>query len=245
VSTAEQYPTVEQNWPRMYIEFADVYDRFADREWRDSPVYSAIDEIVDELGGQVIAEIGSGTGRSTLELAKYARFVVGIEPEAAMWRIASKNIERAGLTNVALVQGSADHMPLSPRSVDVAVCVMSVAFDTMQHAAERLPEIYRTVKRGGSIVVVGLPPLWYAGELAEVVLGESRTTPEDGEGRQSEVLSKLGFMHHDIDATQTFDSVEDAVAAYGFIFGRNAIQHLIENNMSSIRWRFRISYLDV
>ena len=46
--SADQYPTVEQNWPRMYTEFADVYDRFADREWRDSPVYSTIDEIVDE-----------------------------------------------------------------------------------------------------------------------------------------------------------------------------------------------------
>ncbi len=242
--TADQYPTVEQDWPRMYTEFADVYDRFADREWRDSPVYSAIDDIVG-LDEQVVAEIGSGTGRSTLEFAKYARFVVGIEPETAMWRIASKNIERAGLTNIALLQGSVENMPIAPDSVDVAACVMSVAFIEPEGARQFVEQIGATVKPGGSIVVVGLPPQWYAGELAEVVLGESRTTPENGEGRQSEVLSKLGFMHHDIDATQTFDAVEDAVAAYGFIFGRNAIQHLIENNMSSIRWKFRISYLQV
>ncbi len=95
------------------------------------------------------------------------------------------------------------------------------------------------------MVNVGLPPLWYAGELAEIVLGESRTTPEDMEGRQSSVLSELGFEHRDIDATQEFASVQDAVSTYGFIFGRNAIQHLIEHNVTSIRWKFRISYLEV
>ena len=83
-------------------------------------------------------------------------------------------------------------------------------------------------------MVVGLPPFWYAGELAEVVLGESRTTPENGEGLQSTV-----------DAAQTFSSVEEAVETFGFIFGRNAIRHIIEYNMASIKWRFRISILQV
>ncbi len=242
--TADQYPTVEQDWPRMYTEFADVYDRFADREWRDSPVFSAIDEFVG-LHERVVVEIGSGTGRSTLEFAKYASLVIGIEPEQAMWRLAVENVRRAGVTNVSLLQGSVENMPITPDSADVAACVMSVAFVELEQAEQFVGQIGATLKPGGSIVVVGLPPFWYAGELAEVVLGPSRTTPEDGEGRQSEVLSKLGFEHRDIDATQTFDSVKDAVAAYGFIFGRNAIRRLIENNMTSIRWKFRISYLDV
>jgi SAM-dependent methyltransferase len=244
VLTADQYPTVEQDWPRMYTEFSDVYDRFAEREWSRSRVFSTIDDIVG-LDDKVVADVGAGTGRSSLEFARYARLVIGIEPSRTMWRLAVKNVEREGAKNVTLLQGSVDNLPLARGSVDVAACVMSVELVAMQRARKRVEAIARAVRSGGFIVIVGLPPLWYGGELAAIVLGESRTTPEDGEGRQASVLARLGFKHRDVDATQRFESVHEAASTYGFIFGRKAIRHLIGHNVTSIRWKFRISYRQV
>ena len=180
---ADQYPIIEQAWPRMYTEFCDVYDRFAEREWSDSVVYPTINELVG-LDGKLVVDIGAGTGRSTREFAKYARNVVAVEPQAAMRTVAARNFEHAGMENVELVEGSGDRLPLAPRAFDVAACVMSVAFVALPGARELVRETAATVNPGGHIVVVGLPPFWYAGELAEVVLGESRTTPENGEGLQ-------------------------------------------------------------
>ena len=142
---ADQYPTIEQDWPRMYTEFCDVYDRFAEREWSNSVVYPTIAELVG-LDGKAVVDIGAGTGRSSLEFAKYARKVVAVEPQAAMRSVAAKNFERADTANVELVQGSGDRLPLAPRAFDVAACVMSVAFVALPGARELVRETATTVK---------------------------------------------------------------------------------------------------
>lgn len=244
MGTADEYPTIEQFWPRMYTEFSGIYDRFAEREWRSSGVFSTIDDIVG-LDDSVVADIGAGTGRSTLEFATYARRVIAMEPAGAMWRLAVRNVRHEGVTNVAILQASVEGIPLAQSSVDIAACVMSVPLVALGHARVIIDQIARTVRPGGFIVKVGLPPFWYGGELAPIVLGESRTTPEDGEGRESSVLETLGFKHRDVGATQRFTSVQEAVETYGFIFGRKAIQHIIRHNMASIKWKFRVFYRKV
>jgi tRNA G46 methylase TrmB len=37
-----------------------------------------------DLNKKMIVDIGSGSGRSTIQLAKYAEIVMGIEPEKSM-----------------------------------------------------------------------------------------------------------------------------------------------------------------
>ncbi len=142
---ADQYPTIEQDWPRMYTEFCDVYDRFAERVWSNSVVYPTIDELVS-LDGKMVADIGAGTGRSTLEFGKYARNVVAVEPRAAMRSVAAKNFERADTANVELIRGSGNRLPLAPRAFDVAACVMSVAFVALPGARELVRETATTLK---------------------------------------------------------------------------------------------------
>ncbi|MCJ7771171.1 class I SAM-dependent methyltransferase [Candidatus Bathyarchaeota archaeon] len=56
------------------------------------------------LRDKIVADVGSGTGLSTFDLAKYARHVVGIEPEDSMRNLAVKNAEKRHIENVARAQ---------------------------------------------------------------------------------------------------------------------------------------------
>ncbi len=55
----------------------------------------------------------------------------------------------------------------------------------------------------------------------------------------------IGFQHEDYDANQEYGSLDKIIRTYGFIFGRNAIDYLRENNKTNIKWRFRIHYKKV
>ncbi len=76
--------TIENDWNRFYWDFPDIYDRFA---VTTGPVMRRLHEIVG-LGGLTVADVGSGTGRSTFEAARFARFVIGIEPWEPMRQFA-------------------------------------------------------------------------------------------------------------------------------------------------------------
>ncbi len=42
-----------------------------------------------------------------------------------------------------------------------------------------------------------------------------------------------------------YDSVQEAVETYGFIYGQKAIDWLIASNLSSVRWKLRIYSIKV
>ena len=52
--------------------------------------------------GKTVADIGSGSGKSTFQLAKYAKQVIGIEPQGEMMAVAIKNLKETGLKNVVV-----------------------------------------------------------------------------------------------------------------------------------------------
>lgn len=76
--------TIEGDWDRFYLEFPDVYDRFA---VTTPPLVAAAHALVD-FTDKVVIDAGSGTGKSTFELAKHARSIVyGDEGAAGLtWR---------------------------------------------------------------------------------------------------------------------------------------------------------------
>ena len=59
------------------------------------------------------------------------------------------------------------------------------------------------------------------------------------------VVQALGFGHRDVLVEGNYGSVREAVETYGFIYGKKAIDYLIANNVSSIRWKVRIHYRTV
>jgi hypothetical protein len=51
---------------------------------------------------------------------------------------------------------------------------------------------------------------------------------------------KARFEYRDVEIVREYKSVQEAVETYGFIFGEEAIDHLVENDQLAIPWTVRI-----
>ena len=72
--------------------------------------------------GRTIADIGTGTGRAALALARTGASVVGIDASSEMLAVAARRAREAGL-DLRFERGDAHALPLGDRSVDGAVCL--------------------------------------------------------------------------------------------------------------------------
>jgi ubiquinone/menaquinone biosynthesis C-methylase UbiE len=83
--------------------------------------------LIDALApapGRSIADIGTGTGRAALALARTGADVVGVDASAEMLAVAERRAREAGLAaNLRFERGDAHALPLGDRSVDAAVCL--------------------------------------------------------------------------------------------------------------------------
>jgi ubiquinone/menaquinone biosynthesis C-methylase UbiE len=74
--------SLENRWDILYRDYPEVYDAFSSTPYQPT-IYERLPEIVHLLGLSV-ADVGSGTGRSSFALASSAFRVIGIERERAM-----------------------------------------------------------------------------------------------------------------------------------------------------------------
>lgn len=236
----QEFQTIEGDWDRFYLEFPDVYDRFAGHG------RGAIDTIEEMFGlrDKVVLDIGSGTGRSTFELAERARFVIGLDPWPSMWKYAVDKAEAMGVENVAFVEGAAETMPFQGKSIDLAVSVYGVPLvlddqTEMEELAEAfVTEASRVVRAGGHIATVGTAPGWCPEGLSPATYPEG-----SGPERIDNLLTeRFNFGHIDLHDTHDYGSVREAVETYGFIYGRQAIDYLLRHSKSVINWKLRIHY---
>jgi cyclopropane fatty-acyl-phospholipid synthase-like methyltransferase len=140
----------------MVHSFADA-DRYAktfDDPARDA--WQMPDRVIAGLDlepGQVVADIGAGTGYFTTRLAKSAAAprVFAVDIEATMVAHVRARAAREGLRNVVAVQASADRTNL-PEPVDVALVV-----DTYHHIPNRVAyftALKALLKPGGRLAIV-------------------------------------------------------------------------------------------
>lgn len=95
----------------------------------DTPLWSApfgrrLLELVDYRKGITALDIGSGTGFPMLELAMRlgpSCTVYGVDPWSAAANRARLKAAHCGITNISLVEGAAENLPLGDASVDLIV----------------------------------------------------------------------------------------------------------------------------
>ena len=124
MSHSDKPKTIEGDWDRLYLEFPDVYDRFA------LSTTSGIAALCDwfDWTDKMVLDVGSGTGRSTFELAKKAGFVIGVEPWVSMREFAIAKARSQGISNVVFVNATAEAMPFQDQSVDFIVSIHAFPF---------------------------------------------------------------------------------------------------------------------
>ncbi|MFO7697735.1 MAG: methyltransferase domain-containing protein [Anaerolineae bacterium] len=228
----ERPVSLEGRWDILYRDYPEVYDAFARIPKRPDML-----EVLNErfgFAGKVIVDVGSGTGLSTFQLARWAALVIGIEPEDAMRAVALRELAALGLANVRFERGDAEHIPLHDGYADAAVGITQANGDPRRVCAE----MERVVRDGGVVLHCDVAPGWYGGELETVITGQPRNenlNPIWPGG----ILPSLGYSFFDTFMDQDYDSVEHMVNTYGFIHGAQAIDYIREHQITSIRWKFR------
>jgi ArsR family transcriptional regulator len=101
-----------------------------------------------------VADIGCGDGYLTIETARWARTVYGIDHSDEVLERAKALAGRRGVTNVLWRKGDLSRLPLHDGTVDVALLSQ-----TLHHAAipdDALAEAVRILKPGGRLLVLDL-----------------------------------------------------------------------------------------
>ena len=223
--------SIENRWDILYRDYPEVYEAFSRVPYQPS-TWDQLPGIID-LRGKLIADVGAGTGSSSLSLARFARQVIGVEPEPAMLRQARQKVQGEQTARVTFVSGDALALPLATDSVDLVTGITLALYPPEQYR-DFIREGLRVAK--GPVVYLGIPPGWYGGDLYEVI--------EDVEKVDDTVdrifLEEFQFSYHDIFSVQEYGTLEHIVGTYGFIFGKKAIEFLKKEKKTSIRWKFRV-----
>ena len=122
-------------------------------------------EVVNQLNGTRVLEVGVGTG---LALPHYARGkrITGIDLSAEMLALAQNRVRERGLTNVdALLEVDAESTGFDPASFDIAVAMFVAS--VVPHPRALLSEMRRVVRPGGYLLFVNhfaaeRGPRWWA-----------------------------------------------------------------------------------
>jgi ubiquinone/menaquinone biosynthesis C-methylase UbiE len=234
--------TIENRWDILYRDYPEVYDEFAtvpaNKNWIDvaGKIYS--------FKGKTVADIGSGTGKSTFEIAKWAKLVIGIEPEDAMRKIAINRAKALGINNVIFKKGKGEEIPLANESVDITVAVTAANFYNRENICSFDREAIRITHKGGYVSAIEFAPGWYGGDLAAIILGRKNRVL-DYERVKDIAFTEFGFSYRDFYLVRDYESVAKTIRTYGFIFGKKAIDYIREHNKTTVKWRARIYFKKV
>jgi ubiquinone/menaquinone biosynthesis C-methylase UbiE len=101
-----------------------------------------------------ILEVAPGPGYLAIELAKRGRYAVtGLDVSRTFVEIATRNAAEASVT-VDFREGNASAMPLCDDTFDFIVC--RAAFKNFSQPVEAMNEMHRTLKPGGSALIIDL-----------------------------------------------------------------------------------------
>jgi len=134
-----------------------------------------------------VVDIGCGEGYLSLEAARWARVVVGVDRSDEVLERARALAARRHVTNVVWRKGDLARLPLTDASVDVAL--LSQALHHTRHPDDALEEAARVLRPGGRILILDLrahEESWVRDRLGDARLGFAE---DDLQG----LLTEAGF----------------------------------------------------
>ena len=162
--------------------------------------------------GRTVLDLGCGAGFWLPVYARQAGRVVGVEPDPVLRAKAARRV--SDLPDVAVLPGSAEHLPLADRSVDVAHARFAYFLDPGGDAG--LAEVMRVLVPGGSLVVVDNDYRW--GQFAGLLAAASKKPPQqiadaiDGWWRQRDAT------RHEVRSRWQFATPADLAAVLNIEF---------------------------
>ena len=230
--------SIVNRWDILYRDYPDIYDEFASVPYTPNKITMLHARF--NFTNKIIVDVGSGSGRSSIALAKYAKHVIGVEPEQAMRKLAQQNTIKRGLDNIVYVNGRAERIPLEDDSVDIVIALTAVMYPPEDVIPAFIREARRIMKSSGTVISIDVAPGWYGGELAHVIADPS--AERELQAKHRLFVDESGFAYWDIIQTSDYESIEKMIRTYGFIFGEQVIGYIKQHKLSSIKWKFRVYY---
>ena len=100
----------------------------------------------------VVLDVGCGGGHASFAMAPYAAKVIAYDLAEEMLSVVTGAARERGLDNLAVQQGSADHLPFADASFDL-VCTRYSAHH-WKNLPQALAEMARVLKPGGKCIVI-------------------------------------------------------------------------------------------
>jgi SAM-dependent methyltransferase len=157
--------------------------------------------------GRTIADLGCGTGFWLDVYAADAARIIGIEPDPVLHAAASER-PAARLPGVEVVAGSAEHIPLADRCVDVVHARFAYFFPPGTDAG--LAEVLRVLRPGGTLVVVDNDYRW--GEFARLLAASAVDPPLETAARTDRWWADRGATRTQVRSELRFASRADLAA---------------------------------
>ena len=101
-----------------------------------------------------VADIACGEGYLSVECARWAKRVVGIDRSSDVLKRAKALAERRGVSNIRWKRGDIEKLPLEPSSVDIAL--LSQALHHAANPARATAEAARILRPGGRVLMLDL-----------------------------------------------------------------------------------------
>jgi SAM-dependent methyltransferase len=188
----------ENKRERVFLDGSDGEEEF-DRELRKRII------------GKIVLDNGCGSGVFTLNIAKRASRVRGIDTSTTALRLAERNLKKSALSNVDFRLGDARHLPFTDNSFDVVYSRRGPGSDNTR----TLVEAYRVLKRSGVFMEITI------GErdkqnLARI-FGRGQMLHVKGQvsSKKKQTMQKAGFtgvVTRDYLATEVFKEMPDLLA---------------------------------
>jgi len=197
----------------FYNKIAKAYDLLAERS--EEPVRRAGLEMLRAQAGERMLEIGFGTGRSLIDLARAvgpSGQVFGIDLSEEMLRISRELVQKEGMgRQVELTCGDALRLPYSSASFDgIFMSFTLELFDTPE-IPQVLAECRRVLKERGRLAVVGMSRIQPDGLMTTIFEWTHRHFPNYLDCRPILVrraVEDAGFRIADYQVTRMWINVE-------------------------------------
>jgi SAM-dependent methyltransferase len=147
-------------WTRVNAEFTDgsaarawAHDAITWGKWRGDE--SELN-ILGDVAGKDVVELGCGTAYFSAWLAKRGAYVVAVDPTPAQLETARRMMDETGI-EFQLVQAPGESVPLPDASFDIAISEHGAA--AWADPAKWIPEAARLLRPGGLLAFLHATPL--------------------------------------------------------------------------------------
>jgi len=135
----------EKGWERIYRQLGDL-------QFRVLPKVKRASRIFKENNYEKILDLGCGTGKHSIFLAKKGFSVYATDLSMTGIEIARQKAESLGLKNIHFKQHDMKRIPFANSFFDAVVCTWTIYHGTLKEIQITISEIYRVLKPNGTVL---------------------------------------------------------------------------------------------